>query len=435
MPEEKKNKEIELYSDDVQEIIGTTPGWILSSGITMILAIIVVLFIGSWVFKYPDIINSDIKVTTENIPANLIAKSTGKITGLFASDSELVDKGKLIAVIENPANTTDIDSLKMYIAEYDSGNWYDKEAFRKISTSQFSLGDVESSYSLFRSKLEEYLRYVSRDESGKKISSINDQLINYRNRVKQLNEQVKLQAQDLSLSVSKFERDSDLYIRKVLAQADFETSKMNLIQKRYSKEVTNSELTNSQIQYNQLRHQVLELGLDRSARDADYDLSLKQLLSNMKAAIAKWEQDYAIISPVKGRLTFSRVWSLNQNVSAGELVVTVVPLDKGNVVGILRLPVTGSGKVKKDMKVNVKFSNYPYMEFGMVIGKIDKISQAPDEKYYLAEVVFPNGLVTNYGKQLSFRGEMTGTAEIITEDLRIIQRIFYPVKSLLKKHL
>jgi multidrug resistance efflux pump len=435
MPEEKKNKEIELYSDDVQEIIGTTPGWILSSGITLILAIIVVLFIGSWVFKYPDIINSEIKVTTENIPANLIAKSTGKITGLFASDSELVDNGKLIAVIENPANTTDIYALKKLTAEYDSNNWDNKVSFIKISTAHYSLGEVESSYSLFRSKLEEYLRYASRDETGKKILSINDQLINYDNRLKQLNKQVMLQAEDLSLSVNKFERDSDLYVRKVFAQADFETSKMNLIQKKYSKEVTNSELTNAIIQYNQLKHQVLELRLNQSSRDADYDLSLKQLLSSMKAAIAKWEQDYAIISPVKGRLTFSRVWSLNQNVSVGELVVTVVPLDRGKIVGILRLPVTGSGKVKKDMKVNVKFSNFPYMEFGMVIGKIDKISQAPDEKYYLAEVVFPNGLVTNYGKYLSFRGEMTGTAEIITEDLRIIQRIFYPVKSLLKKHL
>jgi HlyD family secretion protein len=138
---------------------------------------------------------------------------------------------------------------------------------------------------------------------------------------------------------------------------------------------------------------------------------------------------------VVGRLTFSRIWSLHQNVIVGELVVTVVPSAQGKIIGILKLPVAGSGKVKPDQKVNVKFANYPFMEFGMVIGRIEKISLVPDEKNYLAEIAFPDGLVSNYGIKLPLLTEMTGSAEIITEDMRLIQRFFNPIKSLLKKHL
>ena len=49
------------------------------------------------------------------------------------------------------------------------------------------------------------------------------------------------------------------------------------------------------------------------------------------------------------------------------------------------------------------------------------------------EVEFPDGLKTNYGKQLEFSQEMQGTAEIITEDVRLLERFFNPIKSLLKK--
>jgi multidrug resistance efflux pump len=432
---ESEKKPIELYSEEVQEILGTPPKWILSWGITMLFAVVVVLFIGSWIFKYPDIIVSDITVTTENVPANLVAKSTGKITGLYAGDNELVKKGQIIAVVENPAATNDVLNLKTILTEYDSGNWLDTTLLAKISQTSFTLGEIESLFSSFRSKVDEYIKYTARDFSGKKITSIENQLLNYRRLISQLQKQVTLQSEDLAITKAKFSRDSSLYSQKVLSPSDFETSKMNLLQKTYTTETAKTTLTNSKIQYSQMEQQVLELGLERSAKNAEYELSLKQLLSNLKASIGKWEQAYMLASPVDGRLTFSRIWSLNQNITAGELVVTVMPVNQGNIIGILKLPVAGSGKVKKDSKVNIKFSNYPYMEFGMVIGRIEKISLAPDEKYYLAEVSFPEGLVSNYGKKLTFSGEMSGSAEVITEDMRLIERIFNPIKSLLKKHI
>jgi len=435
MSSENRNKDIELYSEDVQEILGTPPKWILAWGMTVLLGVIILLFIGSWIFKYPDIIVSTITVTNENIPVNLVAKSSGKITGLFATDNQLVEKGKIVAVIENAAVTADVIKLKESIAVYDSGNWLDKTSYSRIDFTSSSFGEIESSFSQFRSKLEDYIRFTSRDVSGKKITGLQNQIRYYQNLIVQLKRQVALQTEDLELAKTSYNRDSMLFIQKVLSPSDFEGSRMNLLQKKFTVESARTSLTNSQILHSQLEQQVLDLNLERSTKDAEYDVSLRQLLSNLKANIAKWEQENVLISPVDGRLTFSRVWSLNQNVTTGDLVVTVVPSEKGNIIGILKLPVTGSGKVKKDMRVNIRFSNYPYMEFGMVIGKIEKISLAPDEKFYLAEVRFPDGLITNYGKQLTFLGEMTGSAEVITEDMRLIQRIFNPIKSLLREHL
>ena len=431
---EEKDK-IELRSEEVQEILGRPSRWILRWGITLLFFVVLLLFVGSWFFKYPDIIVSEITVTTENVPANLVAKSSGKITGLYAKDNELVKKEQMIAVIENSALTSDVISLKEMIKAFDNENWLDTSLLIKISKTSLVLGEIESSFSSFRSKLEDYIKFSERDYSGKKIASLEKQINFYKGLVLQMQRQVILQNEDLSIANGQFLRDSLLHVQKVLSDADYEISKKNQLQKKFSNESAKTSLTNSQIQYSQLEQQLQELGLDRSAKTEEYELSLKQLLSSLKASIAQWEQNYVLISPVEGKLTFSRVWSIHQNVTAGELVVTIIPATQGEMIGILKLPIQGSGKVKIGQKVNIKFQNYPYMEFGMVLGKIKKVSLVPNDKNYLVEVVFPNGLVSNYGKKLAFLPEMTGSAEIITEDLRLIERFFNPIKALIKKNL
>jgi len=69
--------------------------------------------------------------------------------------------------------------------------------------------------------------------------------------------------------------------------------------------------------------------------------------------------------------------------------------------------------------------------------KISHISLVPinkeNQKNYLLEVVFPDSLVTNYGKKLAFSQEMTGTAEIITEDLRLLDKFLNPIRAVVKK--
>lgn len=52
---------------------------------------------------------------------------------------------------------------------------------------------------------------------------------------------------------------------------------------------------------------------------------------------------------------------------------------------------------------------------------------------YVIDIELPNGLRTNYGKELPLSREMKGTAEIVTEDLRLIERLLAPIKKLKSK--
>ena len=78
-------------------------------------------------------------------------------------------------------------------------------------------------------------------------------------------------------------------------------------------------------------------------------------------------------------------------------------------------------------------NNFSYQQYGMVIGRVKGISLSPnDNGSYILYFSLPNGLRTSYNKRLEFNQKLLGTAEIITEDLSVADRIFYKVRNILK---
>ena len=92
-----------------------------------------------------------------------------------------------------------------------------------------------------------------------------------------------------------------------------------------------------------------------------------------------------------------------------------------------------SGKVRVGQRVMVRFMNFPDQEFGIVNGIVSSISLVPSGDNYVVEVSFQKGLVTDYDKQLPVAREMQAQADIVTEELRLIERLFMPLKKIIKE--
>jgi hypothetical protein len=78
------------------------------------------------------------------------------------------------------------------------------------------------------------------------------------------------------------------------------------------------------------------------------------------------------------------------------------------------------------------------MEFGMLKAKVKNISLVPITTeqgiFYSAEIELNDSILkTNYNKIIPFSQNMTGTAEIITDDLRLLERFLNPLRSIWKK--
>jgi hypothetical protein len=121
-------------------------------------------------------------------------------------------------------------------------------------------------------------------------------------------------------------------------------------------------------------------------------------------------------------------------VNQGDLVFTIIPSENADFIAKLKTPVQNSGKIKVGQKVNIKLESFPDTEFGTLQGKVKNISLIPDaEGFYYIDVSLPSILITSYNKEIEFKQEMRGVAEIVTEDLRLIERFFYQFKELVSR--
>ncbi len=424
---------IELRSDEIREILGTPPGWIIRRGITIILSVIVVLLIGSYFYKYPDIIQARVVVLSENPPVHIVANTSGRIEQLMVADKTWVQADSVLGMIENAA---DYHEAYRLIAFLDSVQpLFDQpDAFSLVNFDRaYNLGAYQTYYTSLVAQWREYCTFLGFNIYDQRKQSLVKQRNDYWRYLDRLQKRRDVLIEEMELSNAQLMRDSTLHRKKVVADVDLERSKSDFLKQRYNYESALVELSNTQIELNRINQQIDELDIEKAESGKRLLITLKERYENLVNQLRSWETSYVLKTPIAGQVTFTNVWSENQYVTAGNVVFSVVPENADSIIGRLTMPVVGAGKVKVGQQVNIKFDNYPYMEYGMLVGKVKSISLVPSSQSYLAEISLPQDLQTNYGTKLTFNQELQGNAEIITDQLRLIERLFNPIKALFKE--
>lgn len=435
MSEKEKNKEqeIELRSEEFQEVLGSVPPWILRRGITVLAIIIVCLLVGSAIFKYPDIITTTMTLTGSTPPAALVAKANGKLQELNVEDKGFVKSGEYLAVIENPARKEDILQLKAFLKNFDISN-------PKALPENLHVGHLQSLFSSFYITLFEYREFLRIQYYPQKIKMMKERLTQYDEYYQNLNRQKKIVEEQFDLSLSRFNRDSLLNKKGVLSGEEFETAKNQFLQGALTLENITSTIQSTEMQITQMNESLLDTEFQYIDRKNTLETQLHGYISQLKSEIDAWEQTYVFVAPIDGEVTFTTFWVENQNVTAGEVVFNIIPTEEISLIGKAIMPMTRSGKVKTGQKVNIRFLNFPDNEYGIVIGYVKNISVVPAQtgqevNNYIVEVDLPNGLNTTYQMELPYLPEMQAQADIITEDYSVLQRFIMPIRKALTEGL
>jgi hypothetical protein len=163
------------------------------------------------------------------------------------------------------------------------------------------------------------------------------------------------------------------------------------------------------------------------------ELDIQESIKLTELSFNEWIKKHVLLSTVSGEVNYLNFFSENQYVEIGEKLISVIPkYEPDDYFGILNMPIVNSGKVMPGQSVHIKLSGYPESQYGVILGSIHEISQIPNEDYYLVRVNLNNGLKTTFSKELSFKQNIEGTAEIITEDLRLIERFLYTLTKAFK---
>ncbi|MDJ0837558.1 MAG: HlyD family efflux transporter periplasmic adaptor subunit [Acidobacteriota bacterium] len=428
--EQEQHEELELSRTDlgldhepVNEIIGKQPNWIIRWGITVVFISVLLMLVGTWIIKYPDVVVARISITTLNPPAGLVARTSGKLTRLFVADGEDVKQDQYLVLLENAADYDQIMRLRALMDQFQDFLIEPDQFLGNDLEKMVRLGDLQTAYADFFDRFDDYKAHIEQDFNGQKIGATRLQIERYELVAKQLENQRELLTRELEVAQETYKKNKDLFEKKLVPESQLSILETQVLERRISLSNADSALVNNNIRIGDLRRTLMELEQqdreDRRTLAQRAQTAYKKLENQYR----NWEQLFVLKAPLDGKVSMFQFWSPNQYVNMGERVLTIIP-EKDELVGRIFMPMTGSGKVVTGQKVHIKFSSYPYNEFGVVEGKVGTISQIAEKEQYLVNVDLPNGLMTTYGKELAFKFDMAGTADIITEDLRLIERIF-----------
>jgi HlyD family secretion protein len=458
--------EIELRSEEFQEILGGVPAWIVRWGISVLAIVVVIILTGSAIFKYPDVITAQVTITGTTPPASIVAHASGKIRELYVKDNQEVTTGEYLAVIDNPANTNDVKSLKEALegsretahgARFAAPNppilprspvhTFTRVPSFKSSNRELQLGNLQSLYSQYYTTLFQYQEYQRLLYYPQKIEITKQRIVQYEKQYENLQKQYQLTEEQTQLQENQYKRDIKLNETGVVSAEELEKSRSQYLQSELSKENMQSTLNNMRIQIGQLKESLLDTKHQNTETLNNLETGLQTLENQLRAAIEEWELTYVLKSPIDGNVTFAGYWTENQNVTASNEVFTVVPTTRYTLhttpyfFGKALLPIARSGKVKVGQKVNIRLENFPENEFGILQGRVKNISLAPvsatgsSTAYYTIDIELPDALATTYKKQLPYLPNMQGRADIITEDISLLERFFLPLKRVLSERL
>lgn len=303
----------------------------------------------------------------------------------------------------------------------------------------YDLGDLQSEWTSFSSACLKYRDYIERAVIAQKKGLLEQQIGKQTEYYSQMKNQADILKEDLKFEEKGYRRDSSLFIHRAMSETEYEESARKLLQTRNNVVSFEAQMTSTELSILQNRQQIIELSIQQDdeilAMEQDINSSKEKLL----ALIKNWKISNLLVSPIDGTVSFVRKWDEGQFINAGETFLAVIPNKDCKVIGIVKIPQENFGKVKSGQKVNVRLNGYPYMEYGLLTGIIGYLSSVPEEAVdqqsspqYTAEIVFPNGMKTSYGKELRLIQKMNGSAEIITEERSLMMRLIDPIVTLLK---
>lgn len=420
----EQEENIELRSEDVEEILGTPPSWLVQWGTTVVLLCFGILLFTGWMIRYPDVIGAKVVLTTAVPPVDVVARTEGHIAKLLVQDNLEVTRGKVLVVLQSTSRYEDVMQLDQSVSEWQQTP-VDSFAFIEPLMS-LEIGELQTDYSIFIQNLKNF-----QFGKGDKSASVASNVSATQQQIDRLEKSIEYdkKSKDRALKQLETEREmhgnlKKLFDQGLISRVEYERERTKLADAERQFDLADESILRKQSEIISLRKSIGEVRFGEKETEASAFVRLRESLNSLRSSVDKWKQTYLLTAPIDGRVSLnSSFFSEQQYVKQGDQVLAIVPPTSEKIIGRLYLPVAGSGKVKSGQRVVLKLESYPHYEFGAIEGIVESKALVPKDNQYAILVSLPHGLKTNFGRTIPFEQQLQGQAEIVTEDKRFLQRI------------
>ena len=284
-------------------------------------------------------------------------------------------------------------------------------------------------YHLSHSKRYETMR-MSLEKHINASKSISEQLL----------QNLKIKAQVRKNIQEEFTRDSILAKQYIVTNSELSKSQNSYLNQIENESYLHNTLLEKEAEISNSQTEIAKSHIEEEEQVEEAYVDMMSKRNILQSELQLWEKKYLIKAPMDGRLDYLGFWRENVYVLAGTELFSVVP-QRNNVIGEAFIPSVGAGKVRIGQNANVKLNDYPYDEFGLLKGRVKSISRVTNKtstkksvtETYRVQIIFPNGLTSNFGNTLHLNFDSKGTVEIVTKNKHLIERLFDNLKAITAK--
>ena len=418
---------LDSYSDETDEILSSSPSWIVRNGILLVMIFLALAIGASSLIRFPDIVKTKLKITSINSPKRLTAKRTGKIVRILAAEGSTVKKNVPIAFLESTADHKHVMEFRTYLSEIgrkvESGL-----PISALDIKLWNIGELGASYQTFH---QQYLEYLSTQDDGfysRSKSFLLQDMEDLKKLRSQIVDQQEIQKLELNNTASEYAAYKTLFAKGVISRNEFMIQENRFLASKHPLQQTATSLLNNDVAYAAKQKELMTLEHLSSNEKVKFRDALIKLINE----IDLWVVEYVLMAPVGGVVSYAGSIQENQSVDAGEELFVVSP-SSNSFFGEIEIPQTNLGKVKVDQRVLIKLKGYPHEEFGLVEGNIKHISRvAFQDSVFTGKIVFDSLQKSEMQQNIALKDGMLADAEIITQQSTLFQRFMRSVFSIVR---
>lgn len=373
-PDATETDKVDVHNRENNDILGDLPNWLIHTGSYIVYGIIALLILGTALFKYPDVVKSNVTIDDMVNVGWITANYSGTIDRFFVEDQSKVQCNDTLGVFKNTASMADVKKFCLVLANVEQ--YYRSNDVSYLQNYPFDLimGEMTGAYEQFTQAV--------------------------RNCV--------------------MDREFDLYPQR----------------ERYLKEeleILSRSKDANELAILKVKRELFELEMTHKMEETKNRRLLELAYENMVNSLKTWESKYLIKSKNDGIVVWGKSWGMSNLINEGDTLCTVVSEQTGQPVGHIKLSQDEVAEITEGNKVNIELAKYPAHTYGYLVGEVASVSYVPYNKSYAVEVFFPNGMMMTDKKKITYEIGLSGKAEIIASSKSILSRIFTPLYQLFNK--
>jgi multidrug resistance efflux pump len=419
-----------LQALELDEMITRPPASLVRWGITLLFGLGLLLVAASWFIRYPDVLTGQILITTERPPVRIYSRATGRLVKLLVTDTATVRAGEVLAEIENTTHLENIPVVRSLSRQVLQGLRGGAQGIRWPDPT-LTFGDLQPEVNNLIRQYTEYRRLRTDAWQQQQLALLDRQIADYRRLVAVNEAQTQLFGQEFANAEHTYQTNRKLYEDKVTSRLDFLKEENTYLGKKKEAETYRRTAIENSLTLSEREKQRQTLQHDTQEKRLQLETGIRQSVSTIENVLQTWQQNYVLKAPTAGQLAYLKTLHPNDFVRTNDTLFALVEAAQP-LVGYVTISTQGLGKIRAGQRVIIRLDDYPYQEFGILRGVVEQLGPTTNRRNYRVRVRLTNGLQTTSGQPpLTFRPELTGTAELVTDDLRLLERAFYRLRKLI----